>query len=136
LVSGGVFSLRRKIVGRLDAVLYLQESMGTIVMEEADVTGKKTPVSALFYTKTDHFTTTGSGQTWEKLRKEWRFLTEMGPDAAWVLGRVHHTIAGVAQQTRFTLVLRRIGEREQWDGWRIVHDHSSTEDEGRPQPKL
>ena len=33
-----------------------------------------TPFVAPFYTKTDHFTKTGSGQTQEKLRKERRFL--------------------------------------------------------------
>lgn len=47
-------------------------------------------------------------------------VTEMGADAAWVLGRVHHTISGVARRTRFTLVLRRVGDHDQWDGWRIV----------------
>jgi hypothetical protein len=34
---------------------------------------RKTPLFAPFVYKNDRFTKTGSGQTLEKLRKEWRF---------------------------------------------------------------
>jgi ketosteroid isomerase-like protein len=43
-------------------------------------------------------------------------------DAAYVLGRFKLDIGGEHREGVFTLILRRTGE-----GWRIVHDHTSSE---------
>ena len=75
------------------------------------------------------------------IRVDMAEVTTLGPDAAWVLGRVVHTIGGSVEAGRpnrvdgvsFTLVLRRVGDVGRWGGWRIVHDHSSTE--APPQAK-
>ncbi len=45
----------------------------------------------------------------------------LGPDAAFVLGRFRLDRNGTISEGVFTLVLRRMQE-----GWRIVHDHTSS----------
>lgn len=45
----------------------------------------------------------------------------LGPDAAFVLGRFRLDQGGPLKEGVFTLVFRRTGE-----GWRIVHDHTSS----------
>ena len=50
-------------------------------------------------------------------------ITMLGPDAACVFGRWELVRAGDRPHGLFTLVLRRLPE-----GWRIVHDHTSSAD--------
>jgi len=56
--------------------------MASIAAEPSIYAGRdlvrKTPLLAPFIYKRDHFTKTGSGQTREKLRKEWRFSQAFG----------------------------------------------------------
>lgn len=50
-------------------------------------------------------------------------VTLLGPDAAVARGRYHLVMpGGEEQQGLYTVILRRLPE-----GWRIVHDHSSSE---------
>ncbi len=46
----------------------------------------------------------------------------LSDDAAYVLGRFHLDIGGEKREGLFTLILKRTD-----DGWRIVHDHTSSE---------
>ena len=46
----------------------------------------------------------------------------LSDDAAYVLGRFKLDIGGEHREGVFTLILRKTGE-----GWRIVHDHTSSE---------
>ena len=48
-------------------------------------------------------------------------VTELGPDAAMAVGRWHLQRKDDQPHGRFTLLLRRLPE-----GWRIVHDHTSS----------
>ena len=48
-------------------------------------------------------------------------VTELAPDSAMAVGRWRLDRRGDKPQGRFTLLLRKLPE-----GWRIVHDHTST----------
>jgi uncharacterized protein (TIGR02246 family) len=48
-------------------------------------------------------------------------ITVIGPDAAVAFGRWQFTVANDSPHGRFTLIFRRTPQ-----GWRIVHDHTST----------
>ena len=63
----------------------------------------------------------GDKETMGKLRFSDIDIQALGPDSALAFGRWHLTRAGADSSGLYTLVLRKTRE-----GWRIVHDHTSS----------
>ena|SRR6185436_6453120 len=63
----------------------------------------------------------GDKETMGKLKFSDVDVQAFGPESAYVFGRWHLTRQGTNMSGLYTLVLRKTGE-----GWRIVHDHTSS----------
>ncbi len=58
-------------------------------------------------------------------------IEPLGPDAAMARGSWHLTMPdGTTPNGLFTVILRRLP-----DGWKIIHDHTSSADTAQPAPK-
>lgn len=69
----------------------------------------------------NRYKTTYAGEKMGKLKFKDISIQIMNDNLAYVLGRYHLTYPDSTQEGLFTIILRRYPE-----GWRIIHDHSSS----------